>query len=56
MLASIKKERGNFDTPPIAEGFDQVSFEGTVPYFLVDEKEEVLAVGYVRLEEQRFDL
>ena len=40
----------------IAEGFDQVSFEGTVPYFLVDEKEEVLAVGYVRLEEQRFDL
>ena len=30
----------------IAEGFDQVSFEGTVPYFLVDEKEEIIAVGY----------
>lgn len=40
----------------IAEGFDQVSFEGTVPYFLVDEKEEVIAVGCVWLEEQRFDL
>ena len=40
----------------IAEGFDQVSFEGTVPYFLVDEKEEIIAVGCVWLEEQRFDL
>ena len=40
----------------IAEGFDQVSFEGTVPYFLVDEKEEVIANGCVDLEEQRFDL
>ena len=40
----------------IASGFDQVSFEGTVPYFLVDEKEEVIAVGCVWLEEQRFDL
>ena len=40
----------------IARGFDQVSFEGTVPYFLVDEKEEVIAVGCVWLEEQRFDL
>ena len=40
----------------IAEGFDQVSFEGIVPYFLVNEKEEVIAVGDVWLEEQRFDL
>ena len=40
----------------IASGFDQVSFEGTVPNFLVDEKEEVIAVGCVWLEEQRFDL
>ena len=40
----------------IAEGFDQVSFEGTVPYFLVDEKEEIIAVGCVWLEERRFDL
>ena len=40
----------------IAGGFDQVSFEGTVPYFLVDEKEEVIANGCVDLEEQRFDL
>ena len=40
----------------IASGFDQVSFEGTVPYFLVDEKEEVIADGCVWLEEQRFDL
>ena len=40
----------------IASGFDQVSFEGTVPYFLVDEKEEVIANGCVDLEEQRFDL
>ena len=40
----------------IAEGFDQVSFEGTVPYFLVDEKEEIIAIGSFRLEENRFDL
>ena len=40
----------------IAEGFDQVSFEGIVPYFLVNEKEEVIAVGDVWLEEQRFNL
>ena len=40
----------------IASGFDQVSFEGTVPYFLVDEKEEIIAVGCVWLEERRFDL
>ena len=40
----------------IAGGFDQVSFEGTVPYFLVDEKEEIIAVGCVWLEERRFDL
>ena len=40
----------------IARGFDQVSFEGTVPYFLVDEKEEVIAVGCIWLEENRFDL
>ena len=40
----------------IAEGFDQVSFEGTVPYYLVDEKEEVIALGSVLLEERRFDL
>ena len=40
----------------IAEGFDQVSFEGIVPYLLVNEKEEVIAVGDVWLEEQRFDL
>ena len=40
----------------IASGFDQVSFEGTVPYFLVDEKEEIIAIGSFRLEENRFDL
>ena len=40
----------------IAEGFDQVSFEGCVLYHLVDEKEEVIANGCVDLEEQRFDL
>ena len=40
----------------IARGFDQVSFEGCVLYHLVDEKEEVIAVGCVWLEEQRFDL
>ena len=40
----------------IARGFDQVSFEGTVPYFLVDEKEEIIAIGSFRLEENRFDL
>ena len=40
----------------ITEGFDQVSFEGAIPYFLVDEKEEVIATGSVLLEEQRFDL
>lgn len=40
----------------IAGGFNQVSFEGYVPYFLVDEKEEVIANGCVLLEEQRFDL
>ena len=40
----------------IAEGFDQVSFEGAVPYYLVDEKEEIIADGCVDLEVQRFDL
>ena len=40
----------------IAEGFDQVSFEGIVPYFLVDEKEEIIASGSFWLEENRFDL
>ena len=40
----------------IASGFDQVSFEVTVPYFLVDEKEEIIAIGSFRLEENRFDL
>ena len=40
----------------IASGFDQVSFEGTVPDFLVDEKEEIIAIGSFRLEENRFDL
>ena len=40
----------------IASGFDQVSFEGAVPYYLVDEKEEIIATGGVWLEERRFDL
>ena len=40
----------------IASGFDQVSFEGIVPYFLVDEKEEIIASGSFWLEENRFDL
>ena len=40
----------------IARGFNQVSFEGTVTYYLVDEKEEIIATGGVWLEERRFDL
>lgn len=40
----------------ITNGYKQVSFEASVPYFLVDEKEEVIAIGCFRLEEKRFDL
>lgn len=40
----------------IAGGFDQVSFEASAPYVLVNEKEEVIAIGSFRLEEKRFDL
>lgn len=41
----------------IAGGFDQVSFLSDASYYLVDEKEEVIAVGcFLIFEEQRFDL
>ena len=41
----------------IAGGFDQVSFLSDVSYYLVDEKEEIIAVGcFLIFEEQRFDL
>ena len=40
----------------IAHGFDQVSFEANNTYYIVNEKEELIAVGNFKLEEKRFDL